>query len=154
MTDTYAYEPYGAVSTTGSGATADILFAGGQSLGGLTHFGARYYDPATATSTQQDPLNQISSLAEANGYVYVGGNPVNGLEPTGVAAPGPCSPAGPKLVGRERARELCRERLLNGLTDSQAAFLGCTVTGAVGFTPLGITQVIGAANFIGRSTYR
>jgi RHS repeat-associated protein len=51
----------------------------------LYHFGARYYDPSTATCTQQDPINQIASLTEANRYSYVGGNPADGSDSNGLA---------------------------------------------------------------------
>jgi RHS repeat-associated protein len=80
----YAYDPDGNPTTTGTGATTNLLFAGGHQINGTPyHFGARYYDPTTATWTQQDPVNQISSLTEANQYAYVGGNPINAVDPTG-----------------------------------------------------------------------
>jgi RHS repeat-associated protein len=69
---------------TGTGATADILYAGGLTIGGLDHFGARYYDPTTATWTQPDPINHISSLAQANHYTYASGNPVSRADPSGL----------------------------------------------------------------------
>jgi RHS repeat-associated protein len=74
--------------TTGTGATADILYAGGVTTGGLDHFGARYYDPTTATWTQPDPINQISNLTQAHHYTYVGGNPVSSTDPTGAVPAG------------------------------------------------------------------
>jgi RHS repeat-associated protein len=80
----YAYDPDGNATTAGTGTTTNLLFAGGHQINGtLYHFGARYYDPTTATWTQQDPINQIASLTEANHYTYVGGNPVNAVDPTG-----------------------------------------------------------------------
>lgn len=64
-------------------------FAGGYALpNGLYHFGARYYNPAIGRWTQQDPLNQIGSLTEANRYAYVSGDPVNYIDPTGKDACG------------------------------------------------------------------
>jgi RHS repeat-associated protein len=80
---TYTYHPYGTPSTTGTGATSDMLYAGGLTIGSLDHFGARYHDPTTATWTQQDPINQISSLAQANHYTYAGGHTINAVDPTG-----------------------------------------------------------------------
>jgi hypothetical protein len=41
-------------------------------------FGARYYDPSVGRWTQQDPSGQ-----EANAYAYVGGDPVNFVDPDG-----------------------------------------------------------------------
>ena len=80
----YSYDPDGNATSTGSGPTTDIRFAGGQALpAGLYHYGARYYNPNTARWTQQDPLNQIDSLTEANRYGYVGGDPTNLTDPSG-----------------------------------------------------------------------
>jgi RHS repeat-associated protein len=81
----YTYDPDGNASTTGTGTTTNLLFASGHQVGSLYHYGARYYDPATATWTQQDPINQIGSLTQANHYTYVGGNPVSGVDPTGLS---------------------------------------------------------------------
>jgi RHS repeat-associated protein len=80
----YNYDPDGNASTLGSGATTNLLFAGGHQVGSLYHFGARYYDPATATWTQQDPINQIASLTGGNRYAYAGGNPIDYADPLGL----------------------------------------------------------------------
>jgi RHS repeat-associated protein len=79
----YTYTPDGTASTTGSGATTNLLFASGHQLGNLYHYGARYYDPTTATWTQQDPINQIASLTQANRYTYVGGDPTDRVDLAG-----------------------------------------------------------------------
>jgi RHS repeat-associated protein len=81
----WTYDPDGTPASSGSGASTDLLFAGGQSLSnGLTHFGARYYNPAIGRWTQPDPLQQISDLTQANRYIYAGGDPVDGADPTGL----------------------------------------------------------------------
>lgn len=80
----YSYTPDGVASTTGTGATTNLLFASGHQVGGLYHYGARYYDPSTATWTQQDPINQIASLTQANRYAYVGGDPVDHADLSGL----------------------------------------------------------------------
>jgi RHS repeat-associated protein len=82
----YTYDPDGNATGTGTGTTPSVLYAGGIQIGGLYHYGARYYDPNTATWTQQDPLNQISSLTQANHYTYAGGDPVDSADPTGLFA--------------------------------------------------------------------
>ena len=64
----YAYDPDGNATSTGTGATTDLRYAGGHLVGGYYHYAARYYNPDTMRWTQQDPLNQISDLAEANRY--------------------------------------------------------------------------------------
>jgi RHS repeat-associated protein len=121
----YSYDPDGNATSTGSGATTDIRYAGGQALSaGLYHYGARYYNPGTARWTQPDPINQISSLTEANRYAYVGGDPINAVDPTGLACADPTG-------------VLCR--LSNTVDDiihktpGKAAKWGCISSGAKGF---------------------
>ncbi|MFF2641751.1 RHS repeat-associated core domain-containing protein [Streptomyces niveus] len=41
--------------------------------------GARYYDPSLGRFTQPDPSGQ-----DTNPYIYAGGDPVNGRDPTGL----------------------------------------------------------------------
>ena len=81
----FTYTPDGVDTTTGSGPTTNLRFAGGHRLAGtpLYHFGARFYDPTIARWTQQDPLEQYDDLRQANRYVYVGANPVNYVDPLG-----------------------------------------------------------------------
>jgi len=81
----YDPEPDGSSTTSGSGPAAVLQFAGGHLLGGtgVYHFGARYYDTATARWTSQDRLRQYSDLTQANRYAYAGGNPVNFADPAG-----------------------------------------------------------------------
>lgn len=82
----YATEPDGGNTTSGSGPAAVLQFAGGHQLGstGVYHFGARYYDTATARWTSQDPLRQFADLVQANRYAYAGGNPINLTDLTGL----------------------------------------------------------------------
>ncbi len=62
----YVYDSDGNATSPGSGASTDLRYAGGHVVGGYYHHAARYYHPDTMRWTQQDPLNQISDLAEAN----------------------------------------------------------------------------------------
>ncbi|MEU6059061.1 RHS repeat-associated core domain-containing protein [Streptomyces sp. NPDC047097] len=81
--NTYLYTPDGQ-SRTGTTETVPqpFRFAGGQlDPTGLYHFGARYYDPQTVRFTQPDPSGQ-----EVNPYLYAEGDPVNRLDPNGLAA--------------------------------------------------------------------
>ena len=80
----YTYDPDGNPTTTGTGPTADLKYTGGQLVGSLYHYGARYLDPTTARWTQQDPLYQAATLTEANRYSYVADDPVNGTDPAGL----------------------------------------------------------------------
>jgi len=80
---TYAYDPDGNTTTTGT-STNPLRYAGGyQTIPGLYHYGQRHYDPADARWTQPDPLDQATDLHEANKYAYVGGDPVNNTDPSG-----------------------------------------------------------------------
>ena len=46
---------------------------------GFTYLRARYYDPTTGQFISQDPLVALTRSA----YGYVGGNPLNGIDPSG-----------------------------------------------------------------------
>jgi RHS repeat-associated protein len=79
----YSYDPDGNANAAGSGTDSVLRYAGGHPVGNLYHYGARYYDPCTAVWTQQDPLNQISSLTEANRYTYARRRPHQQCGPYG-----------------------------------------------------------------------
>ena len=79
----YNYDPDGNSSSTGSGATTQIRYAGGNLVDGLYHFGARFYDPENARWTQQDPLTQSGDVRNANRYLYAGADPVNFVDLNG-----------------------------------------------------------------------
>ncbi|MBJ7521743.1 MAG: hypothetical protein JHC84_18740 [Solirubrobacteraceae bacterium] len=81
----YVDNPDGNATSPGSGASTDLRYAGGHTVGGYYDYAARYYDPETMRWTQQYPLNQIADLAEANRYAYVGSDPVNHVDPEGLA---------------------------------------------------------------------
>lgn len=49
----------------------------------LYRFGERYYDPQIGRWTQRDRVNQATDLRQANRYAYVGGDPINALDPNG-----------------------------------------------------------------------
>jgi RHS repeat-associated protein len=75
-----AYDPYGNV-TASSGTLANPFgYAGGytDSTTGLVKFGTRYYNPGVGLFTQEDPSSQTA------GYLYVGDDPMNGVDPSGL----------------------------------------------------------------------
>jgi len=89
----YNFDPYGtSTTTTNSGGTGypqnPYVFAGGlqDRATGLIRYGARWYNPTTGTWTQQDTLNAPLDPANANRYTYVGGDPINGTDPTGLCS--------------------------------------------------------------------
>jgi RHS repeat-associated protein len=85
----YNYLPYGELMGPAhepGGRVVDHLFTGHEHDGELElyHFRARLYDPRLAVFYSPDPLSQFSSP-----YAYVGGDPVNLVDPTGMAAEEP-----------------------------------------------------------------
>lgn len=81
--NTYAYSPRGVQrSTTTDQVPQPYRFAGGyQDPTGLYHYSARYYDPNIGRFTSPDPSGQ-----EKNPYLYAEGDPVNRIDPGGLAS--------------------------------------------------------------------
>jgi RHS repeat-associated protein len=83
VTHSYAYDPYGVTTETTSSAVANPWRYTGQYQDvstGLYKMGARYYQPELGRWTQPDP-----SGLDSNAYLYVGGNPVNFVDPSGLS---------------------------------------------------------------------
>ena len=88
----YSYEPYGKPTFTGS-VTSSFQYASGyyDAATKLVKFGARYYDPALGRWTQQDPVaGNLANPKTLNRYAYVGCDPINGTDPSGLSILG-CS---------------------------------------------------------------
>ncbi len=88
----YTYDVYGKATPTGALAN-EFDFAGQQTDGstGLQYLRARYMDPATGTFMSRDPMAAAAGWT-SNPVSYVGANPVNASDPTGLlgAGGGPC----------------------------------------------------------------
>ena len=78
----YSYGPYGEPNTT-SGQR--FRYTGQQLIGGLGlyYYKARFYSPTLGRFLQTDPIGTADDM---NLYAYVGGNPVNFNDPSGLAA--------------------------------------------------------------------
>ncbi|MEW2116045.1 polymorphic toxin-type HINT domain-containing protein [Streptomyces sp. NPDC005474] len=78
-------KPFG--EDRGTGATAWVGergFVGGtQDPTGLTHLGAREYDPSTGRFVSVDPLADLKDPQQINGYAYSNNNPVTFADPDG-----------------------------------------------------------------------
>ncbi|MFF2895091.1 RHS repeat-associated core domain-containing protein [Streptomyces sp. NPDC057966] len=66
---------------------------------GLTHIGAREYDPGTGQFISVDPVLSLDQHQSLNGYSYANNNPVTASDPTGLACYGgnhsaSCNPTG------------------------------------------------------------
>ncbi len=80
----YQYDPWGGrITNTGTAVNPFKFTAGYQSTSsGLFDFAARSYDPGTGRFTQADP--RPSSVTDINRFAYVGCNPVNATDPSGL----------------------------------------------------------------------
>ncbi|MCA9192049.1 MAG: putative Ig domain-containing protein [Planctomycetales bacterium] len=83
----YVYDAFGRILHQDGSATNNYLFAGQQrdfSLG-LDYLRARYYDPTLGRFISTDPLRGLFANSNAlPAYTYVGNNPVNRIDPTGL----------------------------------------------------------------------
>ncbi|WP_149261394.1 polymorphic toxin type 17 domain-containing protein [Actinomadura sp. K4S16] len=57
---------------------------------GLTHLGAREYDPATGRFISVDPVLDPADPQQLNGYSYADNNPVTSADPSGLCPPDRC----------------------------------------------------------------
>lgn len=82
----YAYDQYGSFIKTGSASTRFTYVGayGVASIGGRFFFMKnRFYDATTGRFIQRDPIGFAGG--QTNLYAYVGGNPVNKIDPSGLA---------------------------------------------------------------------
>ncbi|HMA96021.1 MAG TPA: RHS repeat-associated core domain-containing protein, partial [Polyangiaceae bacterium] len=79
------YDPYGVVLSDTSPGFQPFGFAGGlyDADTKLVRFGARDYSPGLGRWTNKDPIGFAGG--DTNVYAYVGGDPVNRRDPTGLA---------------------------------------------------------------------
>jgi len=92
---------------------------------GFVYLRARYYDPATGQFLSRDPLVALTGSA----YGYVDGNPLNGIDPTGLCWGPGCwvEAAGNRLLG---AGEFIVDRVVDAaITISVTAqVIGCALS--------------------------
>jgi RHS repeat-associated protein len=84
----YTYEPYGATTADATDNNA-MQYAGRENDnpgddGGLYYYRARYYIPGIARFISEDPIGWASG--QSNNYAYVGGDPINFIDPLGLEA--------------------------------------------------------------------
>jgi RHS repeat-associated protein len=78
----YTYEPYGRTATIGPVHTNPFQYTGRENDGtGLYYYRARYYLPSIQRFISDDPLGFMGG--DLNLYAYVGGNPINYIDPIG-----------------------------------------------------------------------
>ncbi len=81
------YNEWGKVTLDTNPGFQPFGFAGGiyDVETGLVRFGARDYDAQVGRWTAKDPI--LFNGGQTNLYVYVGNDPVNGIDPSGLIAP-------------------------------------------------------------------
>lgn len=114
---------------------------------GLTHLGAREYDPATGRFISVDPIIDPADPQQMHGYAYAGNSPVTNSDPTGlrfvcgagneVECPKPGSPGNDSTTtedgiqqtiddagaAKERAEAVKKKSLLDIIKEQGLAFL-------------------------------
>jgi len=124
-------------------------FVGGyQDPTGLTHLGAREYDPQTGRFISVDPLIDFADPQALNPYTYSVNNPVTHSDPTGLTyciEPGDCPSGYPStglanalLMGCDADGNNCWEPEPHAPPSVGAVIIEFVVTVAVGFTPAGV----------------
>lgn len=78
--------PFGGPRGTSSAWPGDRGFVGGttDASTGLTHLGAREYDPSTGRFASVDPVLAMADPQQMNGYAYGGNSPVTYSDPSGL----------------------------------------------------------------------
>jgi RHS repeat-associated protein len=77
--------PYGEPRGTQPSWAGDKGYVGGTTdPTGLTHLGARYYDPSLGRFTSLDPLIAHGDTQQMHGYTYANNNPILYSDPTGL----------------------------------------------------------------------
>ncbi|MCM1964802.1 RHS repeat-associated core domain-containing protein [Streptomyces sp. G1] len=86
--------PFGELRTSPSTAFGPRGFVGGTTdPTGLTHLGAREYDPVLGRFLSVDPIIDHGDPAQMNAYSYAHNNPVTKSDPTGLRPDGPAGGA-------------------------------------------------------------
>jgi RHS repeat-associated protein len=85
LTTSYAYDPSGAVTSSGAASPNTFEFAGTQNEGtGVYPMGARYYSPSSGSFISQDPIGQDGGTSDL--YQYAAGDPANITDPLGLGS--------------------------------------------------------------------
>jgi RHS repeat-associated protein len=88
VTDSYEYDAFGNSFTKVGTTPNNYLYRGEQYDAdlGLYYLRARYYNPATGRFMGRDPENgKFTDPKSLHKYLYAGGDPINGFDPTGLA---------------------------------------------------------------------
>lgn len=83
LTTQYTYDPFGATAQSGAASTHSGQYTGRENdQTGLYYYRARYYSPALQRFISEDPIGFAGG--DVNLYAYVGNDPVNYNDPSGL----------------------------------------------------------------------
>ncbi|MFC0057299.1 RHS repeat-associated core domain-containing protein [Streptomyces actinomycinicus] len=143
--DSYTYSPRGVRILAQSSEPVDqpYRFAGNyQDPTGLYHLKARYYDANIGRFTQPDPSGR-----ERNPYLYAEGDPVNRIDPSGLAAVDWLGPIGDVMQAGYHLAQGDTKALwgdVAGFAAGAAVGFGCEAVAAAGAVPtLGASEAAG-----------
>ncbi|MFD0585767.1 RHS repeat-associated core domain-containing protein [Dactylosporangium darangshiense] len=103
---------------------------------GLTHLGAREYEPITGRFISDDPVTDVADPQQLNGYAYANNTPVSSSDPTGLRTddqyyqPGgmndsvPTPPAVKPKAGDERLRNIIDDLYRDGASRGDGTTAG------------------------------
>lgn len=89
-------EAIGAGAQPGSATYSSQQWNHGDNLAafGLSHLGARFFDPALGRALSADPLVQFHGASASNPYAFAFNDPINFTDPSGLCPPEGCTPSG------------------------------------------------------------
>ena len=106
-------DPYGNERTESASWRTNTGYVGGtdDNTTGLTHLGAREYDPTTGRFLSADPVLDLTDPLQANGYAYSNNNPVTHADPTGLTSTASTFDAAEAALNEQIAAQ---EKILSG----------------------------------------
>jgi RHS repeat-associated protein len=141
VTTSFAYEPYGKATQTGTNSGNSQQYTGRENDGtGLYYYRARYFSPMAQHFISEDPIGYSGG---ANTYAYTGGDPIAGKDPSGLSLQSTVIGAQGEAVNEAMAAAM------SGQNPGSAAMSGAALgaaTGAPGDGPAGAAaSALGAA---------
>jgi RHS repeat-associated protein len=120
------YSPYGEPTSTGAAPGSPQYsheqWNGGDALAalGLSHLGARLYDPVIGRFLSRDPLLIPRTAATTNPYAFANNDPVNGSDPSGLETRTACSSCTERPPGPDGRPNIEDTYIINDGGDAEA----------------------------------